>query len=74
MEMAKICRRSRLERSPKVFVTSGERFMAWRRISLLPYACEYGIEGIVSKLANSHYESKRNRNWLKVKCAQRGEA
>jgi bifunctional non-homologous end joining protein LigD len=31
------------------------------------HACEYGIEGIVSKLANSHYESTRNRNWLKVK-------
>src|SRR5258705_1190019 len=34
------------------------------------HACEYGIEGIVSKLANSHYESTRNRNWLKVKCAK----
>jgi bifunctional non-homologous end joining protein LigD len=32
------------------------------------HACEYGIEGIVSKLANSSYESTRNRNWLKVKC------
>jgi hypothetical protein len=32
------------------------------------HACEYGIEGIVSKLANSHYESTHNRNWLKVKC------
>jgi bifunctional non-homologous end joining protein LigD len=36
-------------------------------------ACEYGIEGIVSKLADSHYESTRNRNWLKVKCAKRQE-
>ena len=36
-------------------------------------ACEYGIEGIVSKLANSHYESTRNRNWLKVKCAKQQE-
>ena len=25
------------------------------------HTCEYGIEGIVSKLANSHYESTRNR-------------
>src|SRR5882762_2121636 len=31
------------------------------------HACEYGIEGIVSKLANSHYESTRNRDWLKAK-------
>lgn len=26
------------------------------------HACEYDIEGIVSKLANSHYESTRNRH------------
>src|SRR2546429_599317 len=37
------------------------------------HACEYDIEGIVSKLANSHYESTRNRNWLKVKCAKQQE-
>ncbi|MCU1265689.1 MAG: ligase [Acidobacteria bacterium] len=37
------------------------------------HACEYGIEGIVSKLANSHYESARSRNWLKVKCAKQQE-
>jgi bifunctional non-homologous end joining protein LigD len=37
------------------------------------HACEYGIEGIVSKLANSSYDSKRNRNWLKVKCNKQQE-
>src|SRR5438445_3588498 len=37
------------------------------------HACEYDVEGIVSKLANSHYESTRNRNWLKVKCAKQQE-
>jgi bifunctional non-homologous end joining protein LigD len=37
------------------------------------HACEYEIEGIVSKLANSHYESTRTRNWLKVKCARQQE-
>jgi bifunctional non-homologous end joining protein LigD len=37
------------------------------------HSCEYGIEGIVSKLANSHYESTRNRNWLKIKCAKQQE-
>jgi len=36
-------------------------------------ACKLGIEGIVSKLANSTYESTRNRNWLKVKCLRRQE-
>ena len=36
-------------------------------------ACEYGIEGIVSKLADSPYDSTRNRNWLKVKCNKQQE-
>jgi bifunctional non-homologous end joining protein LigD len=36
-------------------------------------ACEYGIEGIVSKLADSPYESTRNRNWQKTKCIKRQE-
>jgi len=36
-------------------------------------ACEYGIEGIVSKMADSFYESTRNKNWLKVKCNKRQE-
>ena len=36
-------------------------------------ACEYGIEGIVSKVANSTYESTRTRKWLKVKCNKQQE-
>jgi bifunctional non-homologous end joining protein LigD len=36
-------------------------------------ACEYGIEGIVSKLANSTYDSLRSKNWQKVKCLRRQE-
>lgn len=36
-------------------------------------ACEYGIEGIVSKLGDSPYESTRNRNWQKTKCIKRQE-
>lgn len=36
-------------------------------------ACEFGIEGVVSKLANSLYESTRSRSWLKVKCLRRQE-
>ena len=36
-------------------------------------ACEYRIEGIISKLANSTYQSTRNRNWLKAKCIKRQE-
>lgn len=37
------------------------------------HSCEYGIEGIVSKLSDSPYRSTRNRNWLKVKCYKRQE-
>jgi bifunctional non-homologous end joining protein LigD len=36
-------------------------------------ACEFGIEGIVSKLANSVYDSTRSKSWLKVKCLRRQE-
>lgn len=36
-------------------------------------ACEYGIEGIVSKLADSPYESTRSKHWLKSKCIKRQE-
>ena len=36
-------------------------------------ACNYGIEGIVSKLADSAYESTRTRTWVKVKCIKRQE-
>ena len=32
------------------------------------HACKTGIEGVVSKLRTSRYESVRSRNWLKVKC------
>jgi bifunctional non-homologous end joining protein LigD len=36
-------------------------------------ACKLGLEGIVSKLADSVYESTRSRSWLKIKCIKRQE-
>jgi bifunctional non-homologous end joining protein LigD len=39
----------------------------------LKQACDFGIEGIVSKLANSVYESTRSHNWQKIKCLKRQE-
>jgi bifunctional non-homologous end joining protein LigD len=36
-------------------------------------ACKLGLEGIVSKQANSLYESTRTRSWLKIKCIRRQE-
>ena len=34
-------------------------------------ACDLGLEGVVSKRAESTYEGKRSRRWLKSKCAIR---
>lgn len=42
--------------------------LAGNGIAFFKPACEYGIEGIISKLAASTYDSPRNRSWLKVKC------
>lgn len=36
-------------------------------------ACEYRLEGIVSKLADAPYESTRTRTWVKTKCIKRQE-
>jgi bifunctional non-homologous end joining protein LigD len=36
-------------------------------------ACKAGLEGIISKRADSHYSSARTRSWLKVKCLHRQE-
>jgi bifunctional non-homologous end joining protein LigD len=36
-------------------------------------ACGHGMEGIVSKLANSLYQHGRSRSWVKVKCGKRQE-
>jgi len=36
-------------------------------------ACEHGLEGLVSKRADSTYEQKRSHHWVKVKCMRRQE-
>jgi bifunctional non-homologous end joining protein LigD len=36
-------------------------------------ACQAGLEGVVSKLADSKYVSGRTKSWLKTKCQQRAE-
>ena len=35
------------------------------------HACKLGLEGVVSKVADSPYASGRSRDWVKVTCAQR---
>ncbi|HEJ83279.1 MAG TPA: DNA ligase D, partial [Desulfobacteraceae bacterium] len=37
------------------------------------HACRMGMEGIVSKQAESRYEQGRSRTWIKVKCLKRQE-
>jgi bifunctional non-homologous end joining protein LigD len=36
-------------------------------------ACSMGLEGIICKRADSPYEGRRSRNWLKIKCQGREE-
>ncbi|RCV90265.1 DNA ligase D [Billgrantia montanilacus] len=36
-------------------------------------ACRMGLEGIICKRADSRYQQKRSRDWLKVKCASHEE-
>ncbi|KTC81578.1 DNA ligase D [Legionella brunensis] len=36
-------------------------------------SCQLGLEGIISKNANSTYQEKRAKSWLKIKCIQRQE-
>ncbi len=37
------------------------------------HACQFGLEGIVSKRANLAYHSGRSKDWVKVKCLERQE-
>ncbi|EWG98299.1 DNA ligase D [Halomonas sp. BC04] len=36
-------------------------------------ACQIGLEGIICKRADSRYQQKRSRDWLKVKCVSHEE-
>lgn len=40
---------------------------------LMTRACELGLEGVISKRADSPYLSGRHRDWLKIKCSRRQE-
>jgi bifunctional non-homologous end joining protein LigD len=37
------------------------------------HACKFTLEGIISKRVDSVYLSKRNKDWLKIKCLNRQE-
>ena len=38
---------------------------------MFAHACKIGLEGVVSKVRNSHYPTRRGRDWVKKTCAQR---
>jgi len=40
---------------------------------LLASACELGLEGVIGKRLGSPYRSRRNKDWIKLKCAHRQE-
>jgi bifunctional non-homologous end joining protein LigD len=40
---------------------------------VLRHACRLSLEGVISKKANAKYQSGRNRDWIKSKCADRQE-
>ena len=41
--------------------------------TLFKHACQYALEGIISKRIDRPYSSGRGRDWLKIKCLQRQE-
>ena len=41
-------------------------------VTLLKKAAALGLEGVVSKRADAPYRSRRDENWVKIKCLQRG--
>jgi bifunctional non-homologous end joining protein LigD len=38
---------------------------------MFKHACSIGLEGVVSKVADSRYGSGRGNDWVKKTCAQR---
>ncbi|WP_298622125.1 DNA ligase D [uncultured Legionella sp.] len=40
---------------------------------MFEHSCHMGLEGIISKRADSAYSSKRGKDWLKIKCIKRQE-
>lgn len=41
--------------------------------AMFKHSCDFALEGIVSKRADSRYLGKRSKSWLKIKCSKRQE-
>ena len=63
--LAAILQPSNVMRYSEHFVNNGEEMLAAARAT--------GLEGIMAKRANSAYESKRSRDWIKIKVVEQQE-
>lgn len=59
--------------APKASPLRFSESIAERGAVLLKHACQLGLEGIISKLADAPYRSGRGRDWIKTKCSNRQE-
>lgn len=62
-----------LKSAPKRTPLRFSESIAERGPVLLKHACQLGLEGIISKLADAPYRSGRGRDWIKTKCSSRQE-
>jgi bifunctional non-homologous end joining protein LigD len=61
----------KISKEPTVLRYSGH--VVGQGAEMFAKACETGLEGIVSKVADAPYTPGRQRSWLKIKCALRQE-
>ncbi|WP_188394894.1 DNA ligase D [Oxalicibacterium flavum] len=61
-----------LQRSPSDLVRYSDSFDASVQ-DLLASSCRIGLEGLIGKRKDSPYVTRRSRDWIKLKCAQRQE-
>ena len=69
-------RKERLRSLLKLSKQDSLRFsehVAGQGAEMFAKACDAGLEGIVSKVADAPYAAGRQRSWLKIKCSQRQE-
>jgi DNA ligase D-like protein (predicted ligase) len=66
-------RHARLERLPLAPPLQLSRPLDGDGVRLFERACREGWEGLIAKRADSPYQARRSRDWLKVKCGMEQE-
>ncbi|MGE0808796.1 MAG: DNA ligase D [Burkholderiaceae bacterium] len=64
--------RAIVEQSPSDRIRLSEAFEA-RPEDLVASACKLGFEGVIGKRKSAPYASRRNADWIKLKCSHRQE-